>query len=445
MATRSLNLDAMGELAERLVADPPVPTGQPGRDELWPVVTARSSLFLTRGGSDFVDAPGGAGLNLTAAFDPRLVGTGRFSGSVLRALLYAHGLVIEDPLVMAADMYLSTPSELRHIARAGIETAVTNLVEIEHLLDADVVETYFPSSITKADGAAIATHIEQSLTGGAESFGADSVWEAFEADFIDGLNPHLQRLWRLVRAGDRSPDLNIVRAAAADGDPRLVSTFIEVVGSLRRDDVLTNAIHAVAQAMADATHLGGRHDFLASSPLMARLVAIGCSERGAPARLLELAKTDVPRLDDLSMADIVRIRESSETLDRWRYHLTLALERAHELRNSGTDDREVADAVRQVMAEARAQVLGETGRSDLPRQNRRALVTFAAGMFGGAVGGTADGMPSVVAGATGAGLAGAIAALGERWTRTPAFLRRHYVVFEPRRPGQSETRSSEIT
>jgi hypothetical protein len=143
MATTSLDVHAMGELAERLVADPPMPTGQPARDELWPVVTARSSLYLTRNGGDFVDAPGGAGLNLTAAFDPRQVGTGRFSGSVLRALLYAHGLVIEDPLVMAADMYLSVPTELRHVARAGIETAVTNLVEIEHLLDANVVETYF--------------------------------------------------------------------------------------------------------------------------------------------------------------------------------------------------------------------------------------------------------------------------------------------------------------
>jgi hypothetical protein len=92
--------------------------------------------------------------------------------------------------------------------------------------------------------------------------------------------------------------------------------------------------------------------------------------------------------------------------------------------------------MQQVMAEARAQVLGETGQSDLPRQTRGQLVTFAAGIFGGAVGGTADGIPSVVAGAVGAGLAGTIAALGERLTRTPAFLRRHYVVFEPRRPTQ---------
>lgn len=436
MATTALDDQAMGRLAERLVNDPPMPTIHPPRDELWPIVTARSSLFVTNEGRDFRNAPGAAGLNLTAAFDPRQVGTGRFSGSVLRALLYAHGLVIEDPLVMAADMYLSTSNELRHVARVGIESALTNMVEIEPLLDHNIVETYFPPSITKAAGAVIAEHIEQRLADAEEDFGSDDVWETFEAGFVEGLNPHLQRLWRMVRAGNRSPDLDLVRSAAREVDPDLVSTFVDVLAELRPGAVVANAVHVAAQAIADATYLGGRHDFLAQSPLAARLVALGCSGRSEPARLLELARTDVPRLDDLSMNDIVAIRQASETLERWRYHLALALERGHQLRASGGSDCEVGTAVGRAMAEAREQVLGDSGRSDLPRRKRRGLITFTAGVFGGAVGGATGGTEGIVAGAAGGGLGGLLSSLGERWTMTPGFVRRHYVVFEPRRSVQ---------
>lgn len=438
MAIAALDDQAMGRLAERLVNDLPTPTTHPPRDELWPIVTTRASLFRAQDGGEFLNAPGAAGLNLTAAFDPRMVGTGRFSGSVLRALLYAHGLVIEDPLVMAADMFLSTPNEVRHIARLGIETAITNMVEIESLLDHSIVETYFAPSATKTTGAVIARHIEKRLADPGEGFSADDVWETFEADFVDGLNPHLQRLWQMVRAGNRSPDLDILRSAAKGEDLDVLSTFVDVLAALRPDGVVMNAVHAAAQALADATQLGGWHDFLAPSKLAARLVALGCSGRSEPARLVELARTDVPRLDDLSMRDVVAIRQGSETLEQWRHHLALALERSHQLRISGGSDREVENAVRHVMADARAQVFGHTGRSDLPPRKRQGVITLTAGIFGGAVGGATGGTEGIVAGAAGGGLTGLLSTLGERWTKTPGFVRRHYVVFEPRGRAQDQ-------
>jgi hypothetical protein len=65
------------------------------------VVTIRASPFAS--GGVYRDAAGPAGLNLNAALNPRFAGTGHFSDGVLRALLYCHGLVIEDsPVGLAA-------------------------------------------------------------------------------------------------------------------------------------------------------------------------------------------------------------------------------------------------------------------------------------------------------------------------------------------------------
>ena len=64
------------------------------------------------------------------------------ANGVLRALLYCHGLIIEDPVAMAADMYLSTSPDARHLARMAVEAATSSMVEISELLDAEVVRTF---------------------------------------------------------------------------------------------------------------------------------------------------------------------------------------------------------------------------------------------------------------------------------------------------------------
>lgn len=52
----------------------------------------------------FTDAPGSAPLNLTARWTPGSWGRPILQQPVLQALLYCHGLVIEDPLATPADL-----------------------------------------------------------------------------------------------------------------------------------------------------------------------------------------------------------------------------------------------------------------------------------------------------------------------------------------------------
>ncbi|MGH7928695.1 MAG: hypothetical protein ACREQV_12975, partial [Candidatus Binatia bacterium] len=400
-------------------------------NELWPVVGARTSTFLSGAHNPkFVDAPGPTGLNLTAAFNPRFVGSGRFSGGIIRALLYCHGIVIEDPLVMAADMFLSAPVSLRPVARKAIEAALINLIEVEELIDRHIVQTFFAPSEADTEVEPIASHISEAVTTGAAPVDENGIWEAFEAGFVDGLNPYLQELWRAVRAGNRNPDLDYIIRATREEDPEIVQTFIDVLSSLRPADVVKNAIAVAAQAIADANRLGGGHDLLAPSELFAQLVAVGCADRSDDMRLAELARTDVPRLDDLSLRDIVRIRQASDTLDRWRYHVSIALERAHQLRSTVGPDANLSTEVREVMTEACAHVLGHSARSDLPQRSKQHVMGFIAGIIGGTVAGSAGGPVGAVAGAVGGSVPALYNILSGKWNRPPGFVRRHYLVFE---------------
>ncbi|WP_460522315.1 hypothetical protein [Flindersiella endophytica] len=79
--------------------------------------------------------------------------------------------------------------------------------------------------------------------------------------------------------------------------------------------------------------------------------------------------------------------------------------------------------MRDAMAEPRAHVLGETGRSDLPGDRRRQFLSFATGILGGAVGGAvggaAGGTTGAAAGAAGGVIPALFNALTGRWIRPP--------------------------
>ncbi len=102
-AVAGLDLADIDVLAEALLGSLPRPADDVPAHEVWPLVNARASL-VSAGGRSFADSPASAGLNLMAAMNPRDVGKNTFSTSVLRALLYSHGLVLEDPLVMAVSV-----------------------------------------------------------------------------------------------------------------------------------------------------------------------------------------------------------------------------------------------------------------------------------------------------------------------------------------------------
>jgi hypothetical protein len=210
------------------LAAPPEPVRTVRANEVWPLVNARASL-LSRGAQGFVDGSGPAGWSVMAAMSPRELGRSTFSNSVIRALLYSHGLVIEDPFVLAAELYSTSPAYTRSVARQFVEAAAVSLFEIDSLIDAGVVETFFVGMDHRADE----SPAEAAIAAAVADSHADELWEAFEAGYVDGLNPALRRLWKRIRAGDRNPPLDLLEEALTGTDVEVVRTFVDVVASLR--------------------------------------------------------------------------------------------------------------------------------------------------------------------------------------------------------------------
>lgn len=425
-------LSKIDDLAEQLLSDPPQPAGIPPRNEVWPLVNLRASTFGPGGSSGPYASSGSAGLRLADSIDPRQAGTGRFSNSVLRALLYCHGLVIEDPLLLGADLYKGTSGEIRVVARQAVVAGAVSLVEIAPLVRSGVVETFFTGSTARDEAASIADLIRGAVDSPGSQLDEADVWEAFEADYVDGLHPDLQALWRRVREGDRSPPLEYVRVAA-EADREMAEIFIRILSDLRPRGVVENAIDVVALAVADTHRLGGRHDLLCPTSLFARLLFSGSSDPLHDRRAHELAKIEVPNIEQLFVEDAVLIRADSEAFSTWRTRLSMALDHARQLKFEVGEEVDTVAIVGEVIAEARQGLFNELGHSSALGGRLRGIVGFVAGALGGAVGGAACGMPGAVLGAAG----GAIPWLASQAMPSgpPGFLRRHYLVFE--RPEKS--------
>ncbi|MEM1334417.1 MAG: hypothetical protein AAGG08_13275 [Actinomycetota bacterium] len=343
----------------------------------------------------------------------------------MRALLYCHGLVIEDPLAMAADMYQSTSADARPLARMAIESATLSLLEIDRLLDAGVVRTFAGGPSARADP--IAAGLNKTVFEDATvELSEDVIWEEFEASFIAGLDPRLQKLWNEVRAGDRNPPLDAIEEVSADGETEMARLFIDVLENLRPRGVVENAIDAAAHAIAEGSRLGAGLDLLCPTSLFAKLCVAGIDDTH-DLRLHELAKSDVPGLEGLLLEDAVSIRLSSDAFDRWRRDISLALDRAASLRVRVGPDADTSEVVRDSIATAREQVLGEVGQQS---QSSGPMVSFVAGLLGGALAGSPGGPAGAALGAAGAAVPLAAASAWNQWKAPPEFLKRHYLIFE---------------
>jgi hypothetical protein len=429
VAVGGMPFDRLDELAETIVAESVHSTlTAPARTQVWPVVTIRASTFAS--GGVYRDAAGPAGLNLNAALNPRFAGTGHFSGGVLRALLYCHGLVIEDPVTAAAEMYLGTRRELRAVARLAVVAATTSIVEIAPLLDADVISTYFTTSDQQEPVRELGMAIARGLAQPGAAYSVADAWAAFEASYIEGLTPPLQELWRRVRSGDRSPPLELVEQGLQHGDVDVVSTFIDVLANLRPQSVIDNAADMVAAAVLAVEGLGGFYDLLCPSSLFAKMLFLGTPDPAHEVRLHELGRVPVPGIGDLRVTDAVRIRQTSDVFALWREQLTDALAQAHQIRQTYGTDADTSAVVREVIADARTSLHREARRSRL--LNTANPLVFVAGALGGAVSGIPGGAVGAAVGAVGGALAPLVqAVLNTR--RVPGFVDRHYLVFEPKR------------
>lgn len=426
-ALRRADQASVDALAERLLAAPPAPRRTVAPNEVWPLVNARASL-LSRGAQGFVDGIGPAGLSVSAAMNPRELGRGTFSTGVLRALLYSHGLVIEDPALLAAELHVGSPAQTRSLSRRFIESATVSLFEVGALIDSGVIETFFVRTADRADDGVTASSMVEALA----TTDRGTLWDAFEAGYVDGLSPSLRRLWKAIRAGDRSPSLDLVEEALTETDREVVKIFVEVVASLRPDAVIDNTVSIVASAVADHRRLGGRHDILCASELFARLLFVGRPDPAAELRVRQLARTPVPNIADLDVLDVVEMRRQSEAFATWRARLSIGLERAHRLRDELGPEVDLAAAVDEVLADARDELDREARRSAVLGQG--GWVSFVAGALGGATAGAVSGLGAAVTGAAGALLGEGVKRALERETSADA-VRRHYVVFRSMRAG----------
>ncbi len=420
-AIRRASDATIDSLAECLLASPSRPVRPATAHEVRPLVNARASL-LSRGAQGFVEGVGPVGLSVMGAMNPREVGSNTFSNGVVRALLYSHGLVIEDPVLLAAELHLTSPTQTRALSRRFVEAAVLSLFEVDALIDERIVETYFVGMDARVEesptDAVVAAALAQS--------NRDELWEAFEAGYIEGLNPALRALWQRIRGGDRNPPLDLVEEALTETDVEVVRIFIDVVASLRPGAVIDNTMAIVSSARDDQLRLGGRHDLLCASELFARLLFIGAPDPAAELRIRQLARTPVPNLEQLDLADVVAIRRGSDAFANWRGQLSIGLERAHRLRDELGPDVDVAAAIDEVMVEARERLAAEAKKSRV--FGKAGWIAFIAGGLGGAIAGSTGGAAGSAIGAGGVAAGEAVRRVLDRDANAEA-ERRHYVLF----------------
>lgn len=311
-------IETVDSIAERLLASPARPIRRVAANEVRPLVNARASA-LSRGVQGFVDGVGPAGLSVMGAMNPREVGTNTFSNGVIRALLYSHGLVIEDPVLLAAELHATSAAQTRSLSRRFVEAAATSLFEVDALIDEGIVETFFVGMEERAEASMTEAEIASVLA----STDRDELWDAFEAGYVEGLNPALRGLWQKIRAGDRNPPLDLVEQALSETDVEIVKVFIDVVSSLRPGAVIDNTMAIVSSAREDQRRLGGQHDLLCASELFARLLFVGSPDPAAELRVRQLAHTPVPNIGQLDVRDVVAIRRGSDAFATWRARLPL--------------------------------------------------------------------------------------------------------------------------
>jgi hypothetical protein len=357
-----------------------------------------------------------------AAMDPREVGANTFSDGVMRALLYSHGLVVEDPVCLAADLHATSPAHTRALSRRFLEAAATSLFEVDLLVDAGIVETFSVREDERTEESPTDEEIDATL----RDSDRDELWDAFEAGYVDGLSPALRALWQRIRSGDRSPPLELVDEALTETDVEVVKVFIDVVAALRPRAVIDNTFAIVASARNDQRRLGGRHDVLCASELFARLLFIGSPDPAVELRVRQLAGTEVPNIGHLDLADVVAIRQGSEAFANWRDRLSIGLERAHRLRDELGPEVDITAAIDEIMIDARERLAAEARRSKVFVES--GWISFIAGALGGAVGGSVGGPRAMAAGGAG----GAIGELARRTFEArhgESAENRHYVLF----------------
>jgi hypothetical protein len=110
--------------------------------------------------------------------------------------------------------------------------------------------------------------------------------------------------------------------------------------------------------------------------------------------------------------------------------LSLGLERAHRLREELGTSVDTYEAVADVIAQARSGLFREFERTSTLRSRLAPPLQFVAGALGGAAGGAAGGVAGATVGAAAVTVPPLLARIVRGREAAPAFLRRHYLLFE---------------
>ena len=405
LGVEALPLARLDTLAEELVALPQDPGTLAAKPvtELWPVIPWEASVFFEylNGSAPTGMADAGlmsGGVNLTAAVDPRLRGSGVFSDGLVRSLLYSHGVAISDPIRHAASTHLSAPSEIRAFSRDSVATAVAAMSEVSDLVDAGIVLTFYLGDTVFGPALELNTAMHQIVAAPDSLYPRNAVRRETQEDLF----------------------------GAQDHTGALANAFME---SLQETDFASQAIAATAFTLAAVELSGGGLDVLSASKVMGRLLFLGAPDPVEELRLSEVANTTVPNLGALSLRDLVEIRASSDALALWREDLARALDFSQRLRERGEDPVRIQQGVEEIVADGRAALHREAARTRM--LTPQGLLGFVAGALAGASGGVLAGDTKSAVGGAGAGIfASFLTALGTR-RQVPGFLDRHYVAFRP--------------
>jgi len=315
---------------------------------------------------------------------------------------------------------------MRPLAQHFVVAGVASLVEIAPLIESGVIQTFFTGS-SQSEAELYSSAMKNAVAEDSSNIDEGDVWQAFEAEFIEGLNPPLRKLWEHIRAGDKAPSLEYVRASA-ELDSTVTSVFVEIVKELNPAAIVSNAIDIVASTITDALLLGGKYDVYCPSPLFARLLFLGSVDALQELRVRQLASVEVPNIANLLIEDAVKIRSESDAFAVWRSRLSAGLDRARHLRSETGQHLDPVPIIEEVLVDARASLLREASTSHSMNRRLRGMIGFTVGTIGGALGGAQGGIAGMLLGAAGAGVPWLVQQAIDR-SVTPGFLHRHYVLF----------------
>lgn len=310
-----------------------------------------------------------------AASIPYSAGNGTIALRHLKSLLlYAEGVVIDDPLFALA--------RAERFERSYLVENILQLLQLTPLICADILHLHRRDTPIHALGGDQADHIVASLehrvdiTPARRSFNFERIYDDEMVSIFYEISSQTKSLPEIVREaclrlseqGHYSQEViaDVARASADALFPP--SVWIEQALA---------AIGATNSLLGQQTQVSYYFPWPYFEDVAAALAAANATSRGTRDRqtflpLVRILGESVPSLDSLRLDDIVAIRESSSAFDQWRSFVR----RVYTL---SSDDRHFSGAVADEAESCIRQIDKEIEASQPLKRARSGMVTFVAG------------------------------------------------------------------